>query len=389
LGLVGCDSDDASSSDDTGSNAQQPGGTADNETDPNAQNPSGADLPDGKTLVFYSQDSAAQHSYNTDTDVAHDLNNDPTSNFYARDKPMGRLFYWPDEYEPGQVDEKVILFRADYNYSSDDPVDHEDFLYLGHFHGDELAAHSADEFDPEDPSFSDGKQAALDRLNDYLAHRKELETELTTALQEQAPDDALCAFLVPEHGPQAQSGHGHEEDPAHEAGEHGEDGHDEGGHDGETHNDENHTGESAVPHYVLARSGRVFIFEDHEDGLEPAQSPVQLSGLSLCDANNQGSLTLYGAHGILVFAEQSQRLYLVDEHGLDYHEHAMWNGPEFLPGGLAVTQMIGVDNPSGEDSHNHGEDSHDHSEDSHDHSEDSHDHSEDSHDHGEDSHDHE
>ena len=395
LGLAGCDSDDSSSSNDTDPNAQQTDPN-DQQTDPNDQQPedtsdnggsgsvtpSEADLPDGKTLVFYSQDSTAQYSYNTDTDAAHDLNSDSTSNFYARDKEMGRLFHWPDEYEPGQVDEKVILFKADYTYSSDDPVDHEDFLYLGHFHGDELAAHSADEFDPDNPSFSDGKQAALERLNEYLAHRKELETELTTALQEQAPNDDLCAFLVPEHGPQAHGDHGHEEDHAHDAGEHGEDGHNEDGSNGEAPNDENHTGESSVPHYVLARSGQVFVFEDHEGDLEPYQpNPVQLSGLSLCDANNRGSLTRYGAHGILVFAEQSQRLYLVDEHGLDYHEHSMWNGPEFLPGGVAMTQMIGVNNPSGEDSHDHGEDSHDHGEDSHDHGEDSHDHGEDSHDH--------
>ncbi len=352
LCLGGCDSDDDDSGDAAAAHQEENGGeeaaaddnsTHQDESDHDGMHSADADLPDGKTLVFYNQDNNAQYSYNTTSEQAQNLNQDPSSNFYMLDKPVGRLFYWPDEFAPGEVDEKVVMLKQNYAYTPEGaPLDHEDLIYLGHFHGDELAAHAAAEFDPNgEPAPSEGKLAALDRLNAYLGEQDALKSEIEAALQAVDPNAAICAFLVPEH----EHEHEHEGHDAHDDA----DGHDDAEHDhamemsAAEDDTADHGEDASLPHYALASSGLVYIFQDEGEGLQPVQpNPVQLDGLTLCDANNLGSITVYGEHGVLVFAEQSQKLYLVDEHGLDYHQHSQWDLAEFMPADFRASMMLGL-----------------------------------------------
>jgi len=279
----------------------------------------GADLPDEKTLVFYNQTTADQYSYDTDSETAGDLNADATSNFYMVGEDTGRLFYWPDEYTEGEVDEKIVMLKADYDYATDGNITHEDFIYLGHFHDEALAAHSADEFDPASESYSAAKGEALVRLNTYLAEQDAIRTEITEALETVAPTEALCNFFVPSHH----------------------------------HDEEEGEEEESIPHYALSDAGKLYVFEENTSAeLESIQSAISLEGVDSCTAMGSG-MTAYGEHGVLVFSSDSQKLYLVDSHGLDYHQHSQWDLSEFMPAGFSADMMIGL----GEgEAHDHDED---------------------------------
>lgn len=279
-------------------------------------NGGGAEIDGEKLFFFYNQLSQAQMTYDTETSESGDLNSDPESNFYMYDKEAGRLLYFPDEYQEGEVDEKVVMLKASYDYAVDGNLTYEDFIYLGHFHDEELAAHSADEFAPE--NINDAKTAALLRLNRYLAEQEEIKEEIKEAVE--AEGESLCNFFVPEHHHEDE----HETDEADE--------------------------EEAVAHFALSSSGKVYIFEEQDDALVSIQDPVQLEGASECAADESG-ITSSGDAGIFVFLKSTQKLYLVDAHGLDYHQHSQWDLTEFMPSSFEATQMIGF----GEGEHDHDE----------------------------------
>lgn len=282
---------------------------------------SSVDLPDEKTLIFYNQTTAAQYAYDTDTEISSDLNGDASSNFYMVGQTAGKLLYWPDEYAEGEIDEKVVMLNADYDFAEDGNLSYTDFIYLGHFHDSELAAHSAEEFNPASDSYSAAKAAALVRLNTYLAERNATRAEIVEALSATAPGETLCNFFVPSH-------HHDEEEEA--------------------------EGEEAHPHFALSSAGKVYVFDENtSEELESIQSAISLEGADSCTETGSG-ITGYGEHGILVFSADSQKLYLVDSHGLDYHQHSQWSLGEFLPIGFSGEMMIGMGEGEAHD-HDHDE----------------------------------
>lgn len=288
--------------------------------DSNNNNGGGAEIDGDKLFLFYNQLSQEQMTYDTHARKSDDLNSDPTSNFYMFDKEAGRLLYFPDEYQEGEVDEKVVMLKASYDFAVDGNLTYEDFIYLGHFHDEGLAAHSADEFAPQ--NMNDAKAAALMRLNRYLAEQEAIEEEIRDAMEAQG--ETLCNYYVSMH---------HHEDE---------------------HTDENSTEdadeEAAVAHYGLSSTGKVYIFEEQDDALVSIQNPVVLDGASECAADESG-ITAFGDEGIFVFLKSTQKLYLVDGHGLDYHQHSQWDLDALMPSSFEATQMIGF----GEGGHEHDE----------------------------------
>ncbi|MBN2895380.1 MAG: lipoprotein [Campylobacterales bacterium] len=145
-----------------------------------------AQLPEGKTLAFYNSQNGAQMVFDTTTSTSVSLDHNATNPIYMKDKEQGRLLYWPDE---ATGDAKIIMFKAAYAF--DGNVTHEDFIYLGHFHGTEVAAHSASEFDPAVASTI--KLSTLDRLSAYLQEQTQIKEEITEAMIAQGEE--LCTLL--------------------------------------------------------------------------------------------------------------------------------------------------------------------------------------------------
>lgn len=268
-----------------------------------------AQLPEGKTLAFYNSQTGAQMVFDTTESKSVSLDENASSPLYMKDKEQGRLVYWPDE---ATGDAKLIMFKAAYDFERDGNVSFEDFIYLGHFHGTELAAHAASEFDPAVASAI--KLATLDRLSAYLQEQSEIKEEIEAAML--AQNEELCTFYVPQH--------------AHE---------------------ENATEAHKPLHFAISKSAKLYILEEGEAGLVPLQGQVvvALEGATTCNADESG-ITGYGEEGILLFLAQTQTLYLVDSHGLDYHQHSRWKLEEFLPKGFSAMQMAGL-GEGGHDDH--------------------------------------
>ena len=124
--------------------------------------------------------------------------------------------------------------------------------------------------------------------------------------------ETLCAFFVPSH-------HHHE--------------------------DENETEEEeeAHHHFVLSSSGSLYLFDENSsEALEQAQPPVALEGVDNITDCSQASIVQYGDEGVLVFVGTAQKLFMVDSHGLDFHQHSQWDLKEFLPGGFVPQYMTGL-----------------------------------------------
>jgi len=267
-------------------------------------------LPDGKTLLFYNKNSNAHYSYDTEHEKAVNLNADSTSNLSMTGKGEGAFLYWPDEYAEGMIDEKIVMLKSTYNHTTDGNITSDNFIYLAHPHGEEFAAHSSDEFKEE--ALSDKKRAALTRLNTYLALRQDQAQEISEALTALDGTETLCNFLVPHHE------------------EHSDE-----------HNESAHAHSEKTPHYALSATGKLYIFEEDNESLKSIQAPVVLEGVSTC-AQDMSGLTAYGEAGVLVFMESTQTLYLVDAHGLDYHQHSKWTLSEFMPADFSATSMSGI-----------------------------------------------
>lgn len=281
----------------------------------------GAEIEGEKLFFFYNHMSQEQYAYHSDHGDYENLNSDPTSNFYMSDKESGRMIYWPHESTDANgtvsIDEKIVMVKADYDFAEDGNLTHENLIYLGHFHGEELAAHSPDEFDPESEkwaSFSETiqqkKANALKALNLYLAEQNEIKEEIAEALSNES--ETLCNFFVPHH---------------------------------EEHEEE-------APHYALTQDGELYVFKEGANGLEKYQGPLALDGASSC-AMNESGITSAGEHGVFVYMYSSKTLYLVDEHGADYHEHSKWGINELLPSSVEPTQMIGFGGESDHEGHDH------------------------------------
>lgn len=309
------------------------GSTSSNDNSTNSTSaPSGTETGQEKVLYFYNHLTDQQYSFDTSTGKATNQNtainndyntaenNDDTLRSYIdmAGKDDGRLIYWLDD-----EDEKIVMVKASYNYATDGNLTYDDFYYLAHFHGTEIAAHSNEEFSPdsnETETIKAKKAAALARLNVHLAEQEEIKAEISEALVNLGSGETLCNFFVPEH-------HHEDEEEGHE--------------------------EEATTHYALTNTGKVYFFQENNSSLELFQNTaVHLTGASSCVATESG-ITSSSEHGVYIFLKETQTLYLVDEHGEDYHEHSKWKLTEFMPSSFEATQMVSLNIGDAEDDHDH------------------------------------
>jgi len=256
--------------------------------------PHGLDLPDGKTLIFFDNESSKQYLYDTDTDKYENMNIDG-KNYNMTDK-KGKLIVWNHK-TPTGIDQKIVMLDDSFDINEGN-LTYNDFYYLGHFHTEDnkqvFAAHSNSEFDPS--VASDKKKGILKALNRYLIEQEKIKQEIKEALPS---DEQLCNFFVFDH---------------------------------------NHEG---VPHIALTKTGKVYVYNEGEHGLESAQATFGLDGVSRCE-EDKSAIIKASDHGVFVFSAESQKLYLVDEHGMDFHQHSSWTASKFLPKGFTPTQLAGI-----------------------------------------------
>lgn len=271
------------------------------------------DLPNGKTLIFFDNSSSNQYLYNTDTEVYENMNADASNNYNMKDK-HGKL---------ATIDGKIVIFHDNFDINEGNLTSN-DFYYLGHFHTEDdkkvFAAHSHSEFD--EATASDEKKAVLNEINAHLLEQEDIKQEISEALPS---GEELCNFFV--LGEEGEHHHHHDEKVS------------------------NKTEEVAPPHLALTKSGKVYVFKDGENGLTSTQPEFALDGVTNCE-EDKSSIIRYNDHGVLVFTADSQKLYDVDSHGLDFHQHAYWTASKFLPTGFTPTQLAGIGEGEDED-HDH------------------------------------
>jgi hypothetical protein len=276
------------------------------------------DLPDGKTLIFYDANSGSQYSYDTDSDTYTSMDVEG-QNYDMIGNTDGQIFTWFDPTDGTAIDQKIVMFNSTYDYSIDGNVTSDDFYYLGHFHTEDenqvFAAHSADEFDP-DNNASAAKLNALKRLSTSLGERELQKNAILDVL----PDTkTLCNYHKIDHT----------EVEEHEEGEE----------------------EELLPYVALTTDGQIYVYEEDENGtLSPLQAAVQLEGVTEC-TEDTSAIVQYSEEGVLVFSAFTQKLYLVDAHGGDFHQHSSFTVSKFLPTDFTPTQMAGI----GEGDHDHDE----------------------------------
>ncbi|KAG1651233.1 hypothetical protein GQR58_027371 [Nymphon striatum] len=182
-------------------------------------------------------------------------------------------------------------------------------VQLTHFHDDTLAAHSADEF--ENLEAGSGKALAMERLNNFVAEQKELEEEVAEEEEAEGTETAT--------------------EETEEEHEHGE-----------------------LVHYALDTTGRMYFFEEHEDGLEEMQGFVQLDNVSSIMDCSRTTIARVSEEGVLVFIPDTQLLYLVDAHGGDFHQHSTWPVSALLPEN-ETTDLVALIGSGEEHDHDHEE----------------------------------
>lgn len=297
-----------------------------------------SNLPKGLTLSFLDANTPKYWSYNTTTEEWVDLNAEAASSADSSVQKLavtdtstiGFFFSWPDFRVVDDVEKtdlKYLLMTPEYLYQSDETIDSTKFVQLVHFHGDQLAAHSADEF--ADPAPGSAKAAGLARLNQSVAEQNALAMELAEVLPQ---DQTLCRAYV---DPYQAFEHEHEAV--------------EGEHD---HGD--------LMHFALTESGRVYFYKENADeALESAQGFVELDGVSTIENCSRTTLARASDDGVLVFIPDVQKLYLVDSHGADYHQHSVWNLADIFPDGFEHADMMAALGEGAEHDHDHDDD-HDH-----------------------------
>lgn len=276
-------------------------------------------LPEGLTLGLLNAGTGAYYSFNSTTEARVDLNELATGsedssiqNLAITDTAtVGHFFHWPDFREVNGVDQfdmKYVLMKPSYEDGS--TITSDEMVSLTHFHGEDLAAHSAAEF--QDPEPGSGKEQGLLRLNSFVAAQSELEAEISEVMP---AGTQLCrAYIDPYLKFEAEEEHAEEEAVETEAAE-------------EEHEHEH----GDLIHYALDTTGRMYFFKEGENGLEQTQGFVQLDEVSNIDDCSRTTVSRVSEDGVLVFIPDSQRLYLVDSHGADYHQHSTWALSTLLP----------------------------------------------------------
>jgi len=287
-------------------------------------------LPEGLTFIMFDNVSGDQYSYNTEHDKFENMNVEGKN--YNMTGKNGKLVVWTDHMNVNGAEteeQKIVMLNHDYNILIDGNVTHEKFHYIGHFHGEEFAAHSADEFDPAleiNATKMAKKQATLDSLNKHLLEQEEIREELEEALLTVHATGDLCNFIV--FG-------------AHE--EHGEEGHEEHAHE-----------EHGSPHIAVTRDGYVYVFEAlGEKGLVQEGVHFLLDGVTNCQ-ENESDIMQIGENGVAIFSAETQKIYLVDKHGedADFHLHTTVEMDELMTAGFRPTSVAAI----GEGEHDHDHD---------------------------------
>lgn len=318
--LTGCDGSSSSSS---SSDSDSSGGDG---------------LPEGLLLNFVDANSAGYVSYDTDTGKTTDLNELAASsgessiqNLEITDtSKIGHFFHWPDfrEVRGEEVtDMKYLLMVPDYTYMSGAEIDSDQFVQLVHMHGEDFGAHSADEF--ADPVEGSQKADGLARLNAFVTEQDELEDEVSGALLTEG--QTLCRAFV---DPYIKFELEHEEEEGHE-----EEGHEHG----------------ELVHFGLTDSGRIYFFEENEETetLESTQSFVALTDVVTISDCSRTTIARVSEDGIIVFIPDSQKLYLVDNHGAEWHEHQNWDLSDILPDGFHADLMSVIGEGGEHEDHDH------------------------------------
>lgn len=308
-----------------------------------------ADLPEGLTLTFVDASTPKYIRFDSSTDKTTDLNDVAAASGESSIQKMaisdtstiGSFFHWPDfKMKEGEalLDGKYVLMKPDYVAGS--AISSEDFVQLVHFHDTDLAAHSADEF--ANPEAGSAKEAGLMRLNNHVTAQAELVTEVTEFLAEAATGETFCQAYI---DPYQKFEHDHEQE--------------EQTADTEATQDEPHEHAELV-HFALTKSGRMYFAKEDEteEKLTALQPFVTLEGVSTIDSCARVTIARTSEKGVLVFIPDTQKLYLVDSHGSDFHQHSTWNVSDFLPEGFRADLMAVIGEGEG---HEHEEgDEHDH-----------------------------
>ncbi len=287
-------------------------------------------LPEEIDLIMLNALTGAYYSFDSTTETRTDLNelaaasqDSAVQNLQITDtSTIGHFFHWADfrvANDEELLDMKYLLMVPD--YTPGDPIDADQFVQLAHFHGDQLAAHDAEEF--RDPEAGSNKAAALERLNSLVEQQQALEAEIAEVL----PDgEQLCRAYV---DPYQQF----ELEQATEG-------------DGEAHD------HGALVHFALTESGRVYFFEEHEGALEQIQGFVVLDGVVTVADCNRTTIARVSDDGILIFVPDTQLLYLVDSHGADFHQHSTWAISLLMPEGVSA-DLLAVIGSGSEHDHDH------------------------------------
>ncbi len=290
------------------------------------------------TFIMFDNATSEQYSYDSKHGEVEDLNVEGEN--YDMTGKNGKLVVWTHHMVDADGNEteeqKVMMLNdVDYNIANDeDNVTYDNFHYLGHFHTNEetneseFAAHSADEFSPE--NINDAKQDALNSLSAYLLGREEVREELEEALLNVNATGDLCNFIVlGEHEE-------HEEEEVLEEEEHG------------------------APHIALTTDGYVYVFEVHDENdtheLEQDGIHFLLDGVTSC-SETMSDMIQVGDHGVAIFSAQTQKIYMVDKHEDDaastystnFHVHSTVEISDIMPVGFTPTSVVAI----GEGEHDH------------------------------------
>ena len=279
-------------------------------------------LPEGLTLSFIDAYSAQYFSLNTDTNSVIDLNDLAIKSgdsaiqklALSDSSSLGSVFFWPDFREVNgkdRFDGKYLVMKPSYELGA--TIDSDDFVHLVHFHGTDLAAHTADEF--ANPEAGSGKAIAMKRLNDFVAEQVALMDEVSEVLPS---DQEICRVYVDPYL-QYEAKHSHGESS--EEGEH-------------AHGD--------LIHFALTKTGHVFFYTEEEGVLKASQGFVKLDGVSRINSCDRTTIARSSDDGVLIFVPDSQSLYLVDSHGADYHQHSKWSVQELLQDQRMHVDMMAV-----------------------------------------------
>ncbi|MCG8486589.1 MAG: hypothetical protein MI756_03890 [Chromatiales bacterium] len=291
-------------------------------------------LPAEMQLIMLNALTGAYYSFDSTTETRTDINemaaasqDSAVQNLQITDtSTIGHFFHWPDFRLSGTeelLDMKYLLMVPE--YTPGDPIDADQFVQLAHLHGEELAAHSAEEF--RDPEAGSNIAAGLERLNSFVDKQKDLEEEIAEVIP---AGEQLCrAYVDPYLQFELEQEAGAEE-----------------GEGGEEH------AHGALVHFALTESGRVYFYEEHEGALEELQGFVTLDDVVTISDCNRTTIARVSEDGVLIFIPDTQLLYLVDAHGGDFHQHSTWATSLLMPEGVNA-DMIAIIGGGEEHDHDH------------------------------------